>query len=304
MSPTRPTTAPAQRPVRPGADPLLRLNRRSLVILGAASVAGLIMLIWPLLVRVPQGAQIQPPFLFLLLLPLVLAVVLAEMSEGGMDARVLALLGVLTAINAVLRGVSAGTGGVELVFFLLILAGRVFGPGFGFVLGCTSLMASALVTAGWGPWLPYQMLVAAWVGMGAGLLPFRRSGRQTGGLSPRVELALLVAYGVFAAYAFGVLMNLSGWPYVLGIQVPGVSSQLSFVPGDPLWENLQRFGVYTLVTSTGSWDTGRAITTAVALIVLGPAVLTTLRRASRRVIITRSVLTGSGSDQQDPVVAG
>ena len=292
---------PAGRPAGlAGGDPLLRLNARSLAILGVASVAGLIMLIWPLLVRVPQGAQIQPPFLFLLLLPLVLAVVLAEMSEGGMDARVLALLGVLTAINAVLRGVSAGTGGVELVFFLLILAGRVFGPGFGFVLGCTSLMASALVTAGWGPWLPYQMLVAAWVGMGAGLLPFRRPGR----LSPRGELALLVAYGVFAAYAFGLLMNLSGWPYVLGIQVPGVSSQLSFVPGDPLWENLQRFGVYTLVTSTGSWDTGRAITTAVALTVLGPAVLTTLRRASRRVVITRSVPAKSGADQQDPVVAG
>lgn len=292
---------PAGRPAGlAGADPLLRLNARSLAILGVASLAGLIMLIWPLLVRAPQGAQIQPPFLFLLLLPLVLAVVLAEMSEGGMDARVLALLGVLTAINAVLRGVSAGTGGVELVFFLLILAGRVFGPGFGFVLGCTSLMASALVTAGWGPWLPYQMLVAAWVGMGAGLLPFRRPGR----LSPRGELALLVAYGVFAAYAFGLLMNLSGWPYVLGIQVPGVSSQLSFVPGDPLWENLQRFGVYTLVTSTGSWDTGRAITTAVALTVLGPAVLTTLRRASRRVVITRSVPAKSGPDQQDPVVAG
>jgi energy-coupling factor transport system substrate-specific component len=299
MSLTRSTTTPTESAKQPGADPLLRLNRRSLAILAVASVAGLIMLMWPLLVRVPQGAQVQPPFLFLLLLPLVLAVVLAEMSEGGMDARVLALLGVLTAINAVLRGVSAGTGGVELVFFLLILAGRVFGPGFGFVLGCTSLMASALVTAGWGPWLPYQMLVAAWVGMGAGLLPYRRSGRRAGGLSTRVELALLVAYGVFAAYAFGVLMNLSGWPYVLGIEVPGVSSQLSFVPGDPLWENLERFGVYTLVTSTGSWDTGRAITTAVALIVLGPAVLTTLRRASRRVIITRS-----GSDQQDAVVTG
>ena len=62
---------------------------------------------------------------------------------------------------------------MELVFFLLILAGRVFGPGFGFVLGCTSLFASALMTAGVGPWLPFQMLVSAWVGMGAGLLPVR-----------------------------------------------------------------------------------------------------------------------------------
>ena len=93
----------------------------------------------------------DPPFLFLALLPVVIAVVLAEISEGGLDPRVLAILGVLSAVNAILRGISAGTGGIELVFFLLILAGRVFGPGFGFVLGCTSLFASALMTAGVGP---------------------------------------------------------------------------------------------------------------------------------------------------------
>ncbi len=271
-------------------DPLVRLSGRSLAILGVASAAGLVMLIWPLLVRVSSAeAQFQPPFLFMLLLPLVLFVVLAELSEGGMDSRTLALLGVLTAINAVLRGVSAGTAGVELMFFLLILAGRVFGPGFGFVLGCTSLFASALLTAGVGPWLPYQMLVSAWVGLGAGLLPFRGPGR----ISMRAELAMLVVYGVFAAYAFGLLMNLTGWPYLLGIEVPGASTQLAFVPGDPLLDNLKRFGVYTLVTSTGSWDTGRAVTTSVALIILGPAVLTSLRRASRRVIITRTTVESS-----------
>ena len=159
-------------------------------------------------------------------------------------------------------------------------SGGGFGPGFGFALGCTSLFASALLTAGVGPWLPYQMLVAAWVGMGAGLLPRRVSGRA--------EIAMLVLYGILAAYAFGLLLNLSGWPFLLGIEIPGVPPSdggLSYVPGDPVLENLRRFGVYTLLTSTGSWDTGRAITTSVALVVLGPAVLHTLRRASRRVVV-------------------
>ena len=64
--------------------------------------------------------------------------------------------------------------------------------------------------------------------------------------------------------------------------MPGHEGALDFVVGAPLAENLQRFAVYTLLTSTGSFDTGRAITTAVAIVVLGPAVLTTLRRASRR----------------------
>jgi energy-coupling factor transport system substrate-specific component len=168
---------------------------------------------------------------------------------------------------------------VELVFFLLIVAGRVFGPGFGFVLGCTSLFASALMTAGVGPWLPYQMLVAAWVGMGAGLLPRGVTGRR--------EIWMLVVYGVVAAYAYGLFMNLSSWPFLLGIEVAGHEGSLAYVAGDPLWENLQRFLVYTLLTSTGSFDTGRAITNAVLLAVLGPAALTTLRRAARRATVTQ-----------------
>lgn len=270
----KPTPTPTTR-LRPAA---VRVSARSALVLGIASLAGLMMLCWPLLLSIPEGQRVDPPFLFLLLLPLVVLVVLAEISEGGMDPRVLAILGVLSALNAVLRGLSAGTAGVELVFFLLILAGRVFGPGFGFVLGCTSLFASALMTAGVGPWLPFQMIVAAWVGMGAGLLPRRISGRW--------EITMLAAYAVVAAYVFGLLMNLSSWPFLLGVQVPGHEGSLSFVPGAPLWENLQTFLVYTLITSTGSFDTGRAITTSVAVIVLGPAVLTTLRRAARRATIT------------------
>lgn len=281
----RPDARPAPRGAAPAAVPI---SRRTVLVLAVASLAGLMMLGWPLLVQVPDGSRVDPPFLFLALLPVVIAVMLAEVSEGGMDPRVLAILGVLSAANALLRGVSAGTAGVELVFFLLILAGRVFGPGFGFVLGCTSLFASALMTAGVGPWLPFQMLVSAWVGMGAGLLPRRVRGRG--------EILMLVAYGVFAAYAFGLLMNLSGWPFVLGVEVSGHEGSLSYVPGAPLLENLHRFAVYTLLTSTGSWDTGRAITTSVALVVLGPAVLTTLRRASRRAMVTGRVGAGADAD--------
>lgn len=263
----------------------IRVSLRSTLVLTLASVAGLMMLCWPLLVHGRDGAggAVQPPFVFMLLLPVIVAVVLAELGEGGLDPRVLAILGVLSAINAIMRGISAGTAGVELVFFLLVLAGRVFGPGFGFVLGCTSLFASALMTAGVGPWLPYQMLASAWVGMGAGLLPRRVRGRA--------EIAMLAAYGVIASYAYGLLLNLQGWPLLAGIAIPGHTGNLSFDPTASLPENLATFARYTLLTSTGSFDTGRAITTAVAVVVLGPAVLTTLRRAARRATVIGTVET-------------
>lgn len=273
--------------------PAIRLSRRSALVMAIASLGGLMMLCWPLLLQVPESTRVDPPFLFLALLPVVIAVVLAEISEGGLDPRALAVLGVLSAAIAVLRGMSAGTAGVELVFFLLILAGRVYGPGFGFVLGCTSLFASALMTAGVGPWLPFQMLISAWVGMGAGLLPRRVTGRW--------EVAMLAAYGVVSAYLFGLLMNLSGWPFLLGVQVPGHEGSLAYVPGAPILDNLQTFLVYTLITSTGSFDTGRAITTAVAIVLLGPAVLTTLRRAARRAVVVGRVETAADVAETQPL---
>jgi energy-coupling factor transport system substrate-specific component len=253
------------------------IGPRTAAVLAGASLVGLMMLCWPLLLHAQPGERVEPPFLFLALLPLVMVVVLAEIGEGGMDSRVLAVLGVLSAVNAVMRGLGAGTAGIELTFFLLVLGGRVFGAGFGFVLGCTSMFASALLTAGVGPWLPFQMICAAWVGLGAGLLPQRVSGRW--------EIALLAAYAVLASYLYGMLMNLSFWPFSLGIAVPGHEGSLAYVAGAPVLENAHRFLVYTLLTSTGGWDTGRAITTSVAVVVLGPAILATLRRAARRAVV-------------------
>lgn len=256
----------------------ITLGPRAAAVLALASLGGLLAFCWPLFVRLDPGASsghvMDAPFIFVLLVPVLVLVVLVELAEGGIDARSLAMLGVLSAANAALRPLSAGTAGIELVFFLLILAGRVFGPGFGFVLGCTSIFASALLTAGVGPWLPFQMLCAAWIGLGAGLLPRRVTGRA--------ELVLLASYGVVVAYVFGMLMNLWYWPFVTGISVPGTDAALSFVPGDPLVEQLRRFLTYTLVTSTATWDTGRAVTNAVAIVVTGPALLATFRRTARR----------------------
>ncbi|GAA1742981.1 ECF transporter S component [Aeromicrobium alkaliterrae] len=260
----------------------LHVGRRSAMVLAVASLAGLVMFAWPLILQPAAGVErVDQPFLFMLIFPIVLGLVVAELTEGGMDSRTLAVLAVLTAVNGAIRSLGAGVAGIETVFFLLILGGRVFGPGFGFALGCTSLFTSALLTSGVGPWLPFQMMCAAWVGMGAGLLPRRVTGRW--------EIALLVAYGVVAAYLYGFLMNLSSWPFTLGIAVPGAGDGLQMVPGDPVLDNLHRFVVFTLLTSTWGWDTGRAITTGVLLVVLGPALLTTFRRALRRVRIVTTL---------------
>lgn len=256
------------------------IGRPSALVLALASLAGFVMFAWPLVLPAgPETAQhaVDAPYLFVAILPVLVVLVLVQLTDGGMDAKALAMLGVLSAVNAAVRPLGAGTNGIETVFFLLILAGRVLGPGFGFTLGCTSLFASALLTSGVGPWLPFQMLASAWVGMGAGLLPDTWFGRPLRG---RTELALLAGYGILAAYGFGLLMNLWFWPYL----ADGTAADpgLAYVPGALLADNLSRFAWFTLITSTAVWDTGRAITNVVLVCVLGTPVLAALRRAARR----------------------
>ncbi|MGZ4594859.1 MAG: ECF transporter S component [Actinomycetes bacterium] len=242
---------------------------RTTVTLALVSLLGLLAFGWPLLVDADAtlAHRADAPWLFVLLLPLVLAVVLAEIAEGGMDAKAVALLGVLASVGAALRPLGGGAAGFETVFFLLVLSGRVLGRGFGFVLGSVTLFASALLTAGVGPWLPFQMLAAGWVGFFAGCLPRARGWR---------EIALLSAYGGAAGLAYGMLMNLWMWPFVTGLD-----SQISFQAGAPVADNLSRFLAYTLATSLG-FDIPRALTNATLIALTGRPVLLALRRVARR----------------------
>ncbi|WP_016906688.1 ECF transporter S component [Streptomyces xiaopingdaonensis] len=250
----------------------VRLGPRSLAALGLTSAAGVAAFGWPLLADSASGLAHSgdAPWLFAGLLPLLLAVVVATIADTGLDAKAVAMLGVLAAAGAALRPLGAGTAGLEPMFFLMVLAGRVLGPGFGFVLGALSMFAGALLTGGVGPWMPFQMLTMGWVSMGAGLLPGHAS------LRGRRELLLLAAYGALAALAYGLVMNLQGWPYIAGL-----GSGLSFVPGDPLHDNLARYLAYVLATSLG-WDVPRALLTVVLTLTLGSTVLRALRRATRR----------------------
>jgi energy-coupling factor transport system substrate-specific component len=232
---------------------------------------------WPLMIHQSSGPNSahngDAPWIFVGLVPLLLAIVMAELSEGVIDAKAVALLGILAACFAALRVPSPGINGFEPEWFLLILSARVFGRGFGFVLGALAFFASALITGGVGPWLPFQMLAAAWVGFGAGCLP------QMRGFPERL---LLAGYGAVAALVYGLFTNFWFWPFV------GSSTTYSFVPGLGTIENLHRFLLFDLTTSMG-FDLTRAATCAILILVLGRPVLAALRRAARRAVFEPQV---------------
>ncbi|MBD0739804.1 ECF transporter S component [Streptomyces sp. CBMA29] len=258
-----------------GRTTAVRMHATAVVAIVLAAFVGLVAFFWPFVVAPGRfGASYAPPLIFGVLLILVLAVVFAQIADGGIDAKALAMLGVLSAVNAALRPLGAGTAGIETVFFVLVLAGRVFGPGFGFTLGCTSLFASALLTGGVGPWMPYQMFGCAFVGMLAGLLPRARG---------KAEILMLAVYGSASGYLFGFLLNLSFWPFSLD---PG--SSIAYLPGLPFTEQWHRYLAFDVATSLG-WDTGRAVTNFAAILLAGPAALITFRRAARRANFTAPI---------------
>lgn len=251
----------------------LTLRPRALAAIVAVTLVGVGAFTWPLLIGFDSsdsGHTRDAPWIFLVMLPLLLLVVAAEIADGGMDAKAVALLGVLGGICAVLRPITGGVTGVQLMFFLLIPAGRVLGPGFGFVLGNVAMFASAALTGGGGPWLPFQMLAAGWVGMFAGCLPRMRG---------RAELCLLAGYGLLAGIAYGFVLNLWFWPF--GTTGTGAGAGVSFVPGAPLVDNLRRWLAFSITSSLG-FDIPRGVATAMALLLVGRPVLLALRRAARR----------------------
>jgi energy-coupling factor transport system substrate-specific component len=249
---------------------LLPVRLRSGLALTAVFVVGIAAFGWPFLVE--PGAALDTshsgdaPFVFVVLVPLLAAVVLAELTSGGMDAKAVAMLGMLAAVGGALRALGPGTAGLEPTFVVIVLGGRVFGRGFGFVLGAVTLFVGALITGGVGPWLPFQMLAAGWVGFFAGTLPPVRG---------RAEVLLVAGYAAVVSLAFGLVMNLWFWPFA------SYGPEVSYVAGDSLAGNGGRYLLFYVTTSL-PWDLGRAVLCLLVVLLAGASLLRALRRAARR----------------------
>ena len=224
------------------------------------------------------------------------------------NAKRIAVLGVLCAINAVLRLAETLVlplpGGFSPVFLLIILVGYAYGARFGFLFGAFSLLTSALASGGVGPWLPFQMFGGGWVGLTAGLLGKLRLGigdlrswivesrlpisnlqsstsnfqLPTSNLQPptsNLDLALLLPFGFIWGFLYGAILNLYFWPLV------DAGAGLSWQAGLGIGDALGRYAVFYVATSLW-WDMVSAIGNVVLLAWLGLPILRALRRFGAR----------------------
>ena len=247
------------------------MPKKSNLMLFPISILGLISFTWPLFI--PQSdffllRSENAKWLVALILPLAILVFILEINHGALDAKSVALLGVFAALVSALRLVGAGAIGIEPIWFLLILIGRVFGPNFGFTLGISSIFISGLISGGVGPWLAFQMIAGGWITMCAGFIPRKLSGKA--------EIFVLCFYAIIATQVFGILMNLQLWPWLIG-----VDSQLSYIPSDSVGSNLHRFLIFHLATSL-AWDIPRAVLTVALILATAKPILITLKRAEMK----------------------
>lgn len=240
-----------------------RLTKQSRLVLTSTSLIALAGFVWPFF----YVGNLH--WIFVLAIAASAFLLISEVGIGSIDAKSIALLGVMSAFITLLRPLGAGAAGLEPIWFALIIAARVFGPSWGFLLGFTSMTTSALLTGGVGPWLAYQVFAAGWIGLLAGSLPQKFRGKLIRGAAEKV---LLILIGILASFAFGLLMDLQFWPWVLGS-----TTQLSYIPGGAVSENLSRFITFHFASSM-AWDIPRAILTSVLIALTATPFLSALRR--------------------------
>ncbi|MFN3336727.1 MAG: ECF transporter S component [Thermomicrobium sp.] len=242
--------------------------------LALATIGGIVAFLYPFLLAalgsdVPRQRGVEIVLLFALLAIASLVVLITQLTDERFvqteHSRAVALLAVLVAIDSVLRFIPSLIGASP-IFLLIIASGYVFGTRFGFLMGSLTLMISAALTGGIGPWLPFQMLSAGWMGASAGWLP-RCSGRTR-----RFWLAV---FGAVWGFLFGALMNLWFWPFA----APGIaeSGGLYWTPGMSLGETLRAYARFYLATSL-LFDGTRALGNVLLAFLLGEAVCQALER--------------------------
>jgi len=261
----------------------MRQQLLSVAIYALTTLIGVVAFLYPFWMPAVQHTAMMgqahandAPLMLTLLVGVCFVVLLLEVQSQAVSAKLVALLGILVSINAILRFVEVAVpapGGFSPIFFLIILTGYVYGGRLGFLMGTLTFLVSALITGGVGPWLPYQMFTAGWVGMSAPLC--RPTVWMLGGQNKWIEPLILAAFGGFWGLVYGMVMNIWFWPFVTG------PVEQYWHPGLGMVAILERYALFYVTTSL-FWDSMRSVGNVVMILAFGLPTLQALRRFKKR----------------------
>lgn len=241
---------------------------RRAVPVALVSVVGVAMFVWPFV-----GSDLPASTsAWSLTMASLAGLFLVEAGTRQLDARGIALLAAIAAIDTALRlAVIEGIGGFSPIYFLVLCAGYVLGPSYGFLAGALSILVSAVAGAGVGPWVPYQVFAVGWVGVAAGL-----AGHWRAWLPGRRDVIVLAVVGAVMGWVVGALLDIQDW-----VPVYRGNPTLGWAPGMDPGTALIHFTSFYLLTSL-AYDTFRAVGNAVMVLALGAPVLAALARLKAR----------------------
>lgn len=241
------------------------------LIFALITILGLVAFLYPFFLpiyqkNVPMGSEHSPDatLVAFLLVILIITMIYANFNSGNINSKLVSFLGVLIGIDVILRLVPSIMG-FSAIFFLMILVGYVFGGTSGFIIGSLSLLVSSLFLGQIGPWLPFQMLAAGWMGASGALIP-RLKGKK--------EIIVLSLWGLLCGYVYGLIMNIWFWPYLSG-------GSMYYEEGMHLLEILKRYFVFYFATSF-IYDTFRAVGNFLLLLILGIPLLKIFTRYRKK----------------------
>ena len=141
-----------------------------------------------------------------------IGVIFRMFEKSKPSVEYIVMLAILIAI-AVVANFIGSILHIDLVFFIVIMAGVVFGKESGFLVGALSIIVFGLISgAGIGTWTPYQMI-------GFGLL-----GYTSGLFANKMEsLPFRAVLGLLWGFIYGWITNIS-WFYLVPISVPSIKS--------------------------------------------------------------------------------
>ncbi len=242
---------------------------------------------WPHQQLVNQAHAYDAPLWAAVIAGLCVAAIAIDVQRNQISGTSVAILGVLAACVGLLRAIDLPAGGNGM-FFLLIIAGAALGPRTGFLLGIFGMLISAFFTGGLGPWLPFQMLAAGWMGGTSGLLAnaTRRAPRY-------IRIGSLVVFAWLWGFFYGAITDLWFWPLTIA------RGPLAWSPHASTVTNLHHFWSFYVTTSV-VWDAAGAFANAALVALIAPTLLLSFSRVRSRmnpsVSWSHSTLTSNAED--------
>lgn len=156
------------------------------------------------------------------------------------------------------------------MFVIVIICGFALGSQFGYIVGLSSMLISAFLIGGVGPWLGYQAIAMGLVGALAGLISptITRQVRKQGKIKTTLFITISLFSGVLGIL-YGFIINWWSWPFL------DYGTSISFSSSNGFAQNLSNYMSFYLRTSLW-WDMWAFIGNVIAIALIGKHVIVAL----------------------------